>query len=256
MRNGNGGIQTGSNCVLVQQSNEQTMKRKHKVYCGCCPALCGSIVLMIGICISLIDFVFSSLVAHAIGIIVSLISLILFLTLLYELFQNKTRVNGKYMCAGHVIAGILIPIILILLLVRVNTNAMCEGSIPNKCIHAGCTKISYNNPQRGNNRPPLNIHTKTEQVKSVAKSWLENQPRTNIVEETDTFLHAQTMSFLWGFVDDTCVQFHCNSKNRTVSVEMYAELRFGEGDFDVNDKRIMGLLDALHVSTFSDDDCT
>jgi len=43
-------------------------------------------------------------------------------------------------------------------------------------------------------------------AQGVAKAWLESQPRTKIETETDGYLHAKSLSFLFGFPDSIGVR--------------------------------------------------
>lgn len=44
-------------------------------------------------------------------------------------------------------------------------------------------------------------------AQDVAKAWLESQPRTKIETDTPGYLHAKSLSFLFGFPDSVGVSF-------------------------------------------------
>ena len=77
----------------------------------------------------------------------------------------------------------------------------------------------------------------SEPVAAMA-AIIRNSPRTEIIVQTDSYLHATFRSALFGFVDDLeILKDDDGLQVRSVS-------RVGRGDMGVNRKRV----DALHVS--------
>ena len=72
-----------------------------------------------------------------------------------------------------------------------------------------------------------------EAVKQVAQQL----PRTRIISQTDTYLHAECSSAVFGFVDD--LELHLRPENRFIAVRSAS--RLGYSDFGVNRRRIENL---------------
>lgn len=66
------------------------------------------------------------------------------------------------------------------------------------------------------------------------RAVIESQPRTKIIESTDTYLYAEFSSALMGFVDD--VEFYLDHSANVIQVRSAS--RLGESDLGVNRKRI------------------
>jgi len=70
--------------------------------------------------------------------------------------------------------------------------------------------------------------------------WIENTPRTEIIEQSDNYLHATYSSRIFGFVDD--LELHVKD---AVTVEARSISRLGESDLGVNAQRLEDLGKAL-----------
>lgn len=66
---------------------------------------------------------------------------------------------------------------------------------------------------------------------------LKNYPRTELVRETDDYIHAECRSAIFGFVDD--LEFHLRATEGIVAVRSAS--RLGRSDFGVNRRRIEAL---------------
>jgi uncharacterized protein (DUF1499 family) len=66
------------------------------------------------------------------------------------------------------------------------------------------------------------------------RAVVEAQPRTQIIESTDTYLYAEFASALMGFVDD--VEFYLDREANVIQVRSAS--RLGQSDLGVNRKRI------------------
>ena len=66
------------------------------------------------------------------------------------------------------------------------------------------------------------------------KSFVENSPRTKIVESDGDYLHAEVTSRIMKYVDDLEISFLPETNNLIIR----SESRVGDGDFGVNRKRV------------------
>ena len=78
---------------------------------------------------------------------------------------------------------------------------------------------------------------KIEQPFEEIKSFIENTPRTEIVEIDEDYLHAEVTSKWMKYVDDLEVSFLPESNTLLIR----SESRVGESDLGVNQKRIDSL---------------
>ena len=81
--------------------------------------------------------------------------------------------------------------------------------------------------------PPIPVSAESLVISSVA-AVLTDQPRTQIVEQTDTYLHAEVRSRLFRFVDD--VEFYYDVAAGLLHVRSAS--RLGRSDLGVNRKRV------------------
>lgn len=77
------------------------------------------------------------------------------------------------------------------------------------------------------------VGTPAETMKQL-KAIISQLPRTEIIEATDSYLHAEFTSALMGFVDD--VEFYIDPVENVVQVRSAS--RLGESDLGVNRKRV------------------
>ena len=73
------------------------------------------------------------------------------------------------------------------------------------------------------------------------KTFVENSPRTIIVESDGDYLHAEVTSRIMKYVDDLEISFLPEKNNLLIR----SESRVGEGDFGVNRKRVDLLINNL-----------
>jgi uncharacterized protein (DUF1499 family) len=100
-------------------------------------------------------------------------------------------------------------------------------STPN-CINS---QVPVNNSQK---IAPLQFRGDTPATILKLKQTIATMPRTNIVKETNNYLHVEFASKLMGFVDD--VEFYFDSDNKNIQVRSAS--RLGESDWGVNRQRI------------------
>ncbi|NRA39487.1 MAG: DUF1499 domain-containing protein [Planctomycetes bacterium] len=80
--------------------------------------------------------------------------------------------------------------------------------------------------------------------KDVVKKLCIETLRWHLARETETLLHFEVSSDLWGFVDDVHFEFDALSQQ----VYMSSQSRIGKSDFGANRKRLENLRSLLDVS--------
>ena len=90
---------------------------------------------------------------------------------------------------------------------------------------------------------PIPFSGTSAETMADLKKVLSGMPRTRIVTETDTYLHAEFTSALFRFVDD--VEFWIDTNTSTV--QLRSASRVGHSDLGVNRKRIEDLRLAMHT---------
>jgi uncharacterized protein (DUF1499 family) len=81
---------------------------------------------------------------------------------------------------------------------------------------------------------PLSYATSTPEALSALKKVVLGMKRAKIVEERDSYLHAEFTSLFWRFVDD--VEFYLDDHTKTI--QFRSASRLGKFDFGVNRKRM------------------
>ncbi|NCJ06980.1 DUF1499 domain-containing protein [Synechococcales cyanobacterium C] len=81
---------------------------------------------------------------------------------------------------------------------------------------------------------PLAYGTSRDQARDTLTALIQNQPRTQIIEQTEDYLYAECRSRLLGFVDD--VEFYLPPQ--TPVIEMRSASRLGQSDLGVNRRRL------------------
>ena len=88
---------------------------------------------------------------------------------------------------------------------------------------------------------PLVSNALPAQAWAAARAAVLSLPRTQIVSESDDYLHAECRSALFGFVDD--LELHLRPQSGSIAVRSAS--RLGHRDFGVNRKRIEQLRTVL-----------
>ena len=89
-------------------------------------------------------------------------------------------------------------------------------------------------------REELNVESIDSPYEKV-KSFVENSPRTKIVEFDGDYLHAEVTSRIMKYVDDLEISYSPEKNNLLIR----SESRVGDGDFGVNRKRVDLILNNL-----------
>jgi len=90
---------------------------------------------------------------------------------------------------------------------------------------------------------PLHFVGNPKAAMAQLKSIIWNTPRTEIVTETDTYIHAEFTSLIFRFVDD--VEFLLDDTAGFIHVRSAS--RLGSSDLGVNRKRIESIRSELHT---------
>lgn len=107
-----------------------------------------------------------------------------------------------------------------------------------------CTMIGPN-PHRGEGLTELRFDSNLGVVLDEVGSWVDSEPRTEIIGEWPEQTHAVFRTLLWRFPDDFVVNGHCDDGGAVLHV--YSKSRLGVGDLGVNDDRVKRFVD--HMSS-------
>ena len=81
---------------------------------------------------------------------------------------------------------------------------------------------------------PITYHVDREQAKETLLKVLTVVPRTEVIEKTDSYIHALSKSRIFKFVDD--VEFYFPDDEKVI--HMRSASRVGESDLGVNRRRM------------------
>ena len=101
--------------------------------------------------------------------------------------------------------------------------------------------VSSDDRDSKHNISPLQLIMPPAKAFQVARELVLELPRTQIVNETADYLHAECRSTLFGFVDD--LELHLRPTERIIAIRSAA--RLGYSDFGVNRRRVESLRDSL-----------
>jgi uncharacterized protein (DUF1499 family) len=82
--------------------------------------------------------------------------------------------------------------------------------------------------------PPLQLAVPGADAWRAARATVAGLPQTEIITETDNYLHAECRSAFFGFTDD--LEFHLRPSEGLIAIRSAA--RLGYGDLGVNRKRL------------------
>ncbi|MFM6156145.1 MAG: DUF1499 domain-containing protein [Cuspidothrix sp.] len=91
--------------------------------------------------------------------------------------------------------------------------------------------------QNGDNQhaiAPITYHVERDKAKEIVLKVLTVVPRTEVIEQTDNYIHAISKSRIFKFVDD--VEFYFPSNESVIHIR--SSSRVGESDFGVNRTRL------------------
>ena len=90
---------------------------------------------------------------------------------------------------------------------------------------------------------PFSVSGSPDHAWRVIREEVASLPRTTVVEETADYLHAECASAVFGFVDD--LELHLRASAGLVAIRSGS--RVGSSDFDVNQRRVERLREALRA---------
>jgi uncharacterized protein (DUF1499 family) len=82
--------------------------------------------------------------------------------------------------------------------------------------------------------PAIKYHRDRSGAKELLLKVLSVTPRTQIIEQTDNYIHAESKSRIFGFVDD--IEFYFPNDEK--AIEIRSASRVGESDLGVNRRRL------------------
>lgn len=228
----------------------------------CCPKKWTHLLYGLAASLCLLNFILASTWNYGFGIGFSAIFMFIFSVLVGLNMYDKLCISGSacwklfiQMCLIFVAIWVTLMIIIHCL----GGTPEFEGSLPLTCDKHGCTRVASVGEvtRAGLTNPPPKLSTSFEGAMSIIVDHMNGLPFTQIEELTDSFARFRTLSALIGFPDDTGFELHCTNSSGVGQVEvwMMAANRLGEGDFGVNDDRILGLLDFLNTHTFIPGTC-
>ncbi len=90
---------------------------------------------------------------------------------------------------------------------------------------------------------PIPYTTSDRKMIEKIAAVIRDLPRTNIMEQTDNYLHAEFRSLIFRYVDD--VEFYADES--TKQVQFRSASRVGYSDMGVNRRRMEGILQRLNA---------
>lgn len=116
---------------------------------------------------------------------------------------------------------------------------LSAGSLAACPARPNCVCSDASDPQHSISAFALTVQP--ERAWAAARAAVLSLPRTQIVSESDDYLHAECRSAVFGFVDD--LELHLRPQNNSIAVRSAS--RLGYRDFGVNRKRVESLRAAL-----------
>jgi uncharacterized protein (DUF1499 family) len=101
--------------------------------------------------------------------------------------------------------------------------------------------VSSDDAETSNRIPAFQLALPAADAWRTVRSTISSQPRTKIITETGNYLHAESSSAFFGFVDD--LELHLRPSQNLIAVRSAA--RLGHSDFGVNRNRVERLRSLL-----------
>ena len=109
-------------------------------------------------------------------------------------------------------------------------------SFPDNCPKVtNCTRVADANV-RGEGLTPIISNMSSSEIIRLTLDWIDDQPRTSIIQNSSDFIHAKFLSPFFRFPDDFMVKISSNDNGTTIWVQSQA--RLGESDLGVNEDRV------------------
>lgn len=107
-----------------------------------------------------------------------------------------------------------------------------DGKLPSCPASPNC--VSSQSPDPAHAVEPLHYSVPPPQAMADLKQILAGMKRSQIITETDPYIHVEFTSLIFRFVDD--VEFYQDTKNRVIQVRSAS--RLGYSDLGVNRRRV------------------
>ena len=117
---------------------------------------------------------------------------------------------------------------------------------------SNCTRVADYNV-RGEGLAPLRLAAARDDVQTALEAWLENQPRTRILNSQEGFVHAVQRTAFFRFPDDFTFKLFCEGEETIIQVQ--SQSRLGVSDFGVNEKRVRGFYTGFDASALAPGNC-
>jgi uncharacterized protein (DUF1499 family) len=155
---------------------------------------------------------------------------------------------------GWKAAGALLAVYL-LLVAGITLAAPDEpwDAFPAGCPHeSNCTRVADQNV-RGEGLAPMRIAAARDDVQAALLEWLEEQPRTRILNSQDDFVHAVQRTVFFRFPDDFTFQLYCEGDETVIQVQ--SQSRLGTNDLGVNEKRVRDFYEDFDATALAPGNC-
>ena len=109
-------------------------------------------------------------------------------------------------------------------------------SFPDNCPKVtNCTRVADANV-RGEGLTPIISNMSSSEIIKLTLDWINNQPRTSIIQNSSNFIHAKFLSAFFRFPDDFFVKV--SSEDNGTIIWVQSQARLGESDLEVNEERV------------------
>lgn len=117
-----------------------------------------------------------------------------------------------------------------------------------------CSRIAPNS-YHGNGEDNLVVNGSKEEVMAEISSWVNDQPRTQIITESleAGYIHSVFRSFVWKFPDDMLFNVEC--ENGSAVIWAHSESRLGVSDLGANKDRVLSFAEHSENHEWSGDSC-
>jgi uncharacterized protein (DUF1499 family) len=109
----------------------------------------------------------------------------------------------------------------------VNNDHLAPCPTSNNCV------VSQNGDAK-HSIEPITYHVEREKVREILLKVLTVVPRTEVIEQTDNYIHGLSKSRIFKFIDD--VEFYLPADESVIHVRSAS--RVGESDLGVNRRRV------------------
>ncbi len=128
------------------------------------------------------------------------------------------------------------------------------GNFPSRCPETpNCTRVADINV-RGYGLSPLTFNTSLSSLHDAVVQWINDQPRTTVLADNGTFIHAKFLTAFFRFPDDFYLFLFCQNNSATLWVQ--SQSRLGKSDLNVNEDRVQAFFSYLSTLSLPQQDCS